>query len=263
MQTEKELNIMDPVKSCSRRLFAVLFTGTLLLFCAVAAAGYLGLNMASESLLVTLANADPSLSETQDISGQIAMFNDFFVTIAVPVAAGIFFIFFILSWAIARGLTASVIKSIQQPVRKKQPSEKATSPEARKEKENQDKRLFVHLMTVLQREGRLMDFFSEDLTVYEDAQIGAAVRNIQENCKKVVDKYLAPQAVVSEAEGEQITIYKGFDPNTVRLTGNVTGDPPFAGVVRHRGWKAEKVDLPTLSGAQDPGVIAPAEVEIL
>ncbi|MFA7167253.1 MAG: DUF2760 domain-containing protein, partial [Desulfoplanes sp.] len=81
--------------------------------------------------------------------------------------------------------------------------------------------------------------------------------------KKVVDKYLAPQAVVSEAEGEQITIYKGFDPNTVRLTGNVTGEPPFAGVVRHRGWKAEKVDLPTLSGAQDPGVIAPAEVEIL
>ena len=29
-----------------------------------------------------------------------------------------------------------------------------------------------------------MDFLQEDLSLYEDGQIGAAVRSIHENCKK-------------------------------------------------------------------------------
>ncbi|MBW2249010.1 MAG: DUF2760 domain-containing protein [Deltaproteobacteria bacterium] len=55
----------------------------------------------------------------------------------------------------------------------------------------------------------------------------------------------------------------GFDPDAIKLTGNVTGEPPFTGVLRHKGWRTRKLELPALSGGQDARIIAPAEVEIL
>ena len=35
-----------------------------------------------------------------------------------------------------------------------------------------------------------------------------------------------------------------------------------SGVLRHKGWKADKIDLPLLSPSTNTSVIAPAEVEI-
>jgi len=115
---------------------------------------------------------------------------------------------------------------------------------------------------VLQRQGRLVDFLSEDLDVYEDEQIGAAVRGIHENCKKVISKSLTLEAVISGSEGEEVTVDEGFDPGAIKLTGNVTGQPPFKGILRHKGWRTKKLELPVLSDAQDAAIIAPAEVEI-
>lgn len=123
-------------------------------------------------------------------------------------------------------------------------------------------RLFLHPLTALQREGRLLDFFEEDLTLYDDEQIGAAVRSIHEDCKKTIKKYINLKAVIAEEEGDEILIEKGFDIDSIALTGNVSGDPPFKGVVRHRGWKAGKKELPKLSDIQDATIIAPAEVEV-
>ena len=103
--------------------------------------------------------------------------------------------------------------------------------------------------------------FAEDLSLYEDAQIGAAVRTIQEDCKKTINKYLAPKAVVDQPEGEEVTIEADFDPSAIKLTGNVTGEPPFKGILRHKGWQATKSDLPELSDSQDSKIISPAEVD--
>ncbi|WP_051327799.1 DUF2760 domain-containing protein [Desulfatirhabdium butyrativorans] len=125
-----------------------------------------------------------------------------------------------------------------------------------------DKRLFLYLVGMLQREGRLLDFFNENLEDYEDAQIGAAVRNIHENCRKIVDRYLPLQPVVSQEEGEAITLQANFDAAAIKLVGQVGDHPPFTGVVRHRGWRVKKVVLPELSGNPDPDIIAAAEVEI-
>jgi hypothetical protein len=55
---------------------------------------------------------------------------------------------------------------------------------------------------------------------------------------------------------------KGFDPGAVKLTGNVVGEPPFTGILRHKGWRTRKLELPVLTETQDAGIIAPAEVEI-
>jgi hypothetical protein len=46
------------------------------------------------------------------------------------------------------------------------------------------------------------------------------------------------------------------------LTGKVVGEPPFKGILRHKGWQVGKLKLPTLSGSQNAKIIAPAEVEL-
>lgn len=127
---------------------------------------------------------------------------------------------------------------------------------------DEQKRLFVHLFAVLQREGRLMDFLQEDLSRFDDAQIGAAARGVHENCNKALARYLSPQPVMQQAEGETVVVPPDFDPEAVKLTGNVVGDPPFSGILRHRGWRLRSVAIPQLSVKDDPALIAPAEIEI-
>jgi len=123
----------------------------------------------------------------------------------------------------------------------------------------------VQILSALQREGRLMDFLQEDLGPYEDAQIGAAVRSVHEGCKKALSEHLELVPVFQQEEGAEVTVKKGFDARAVRLTGNVAGDPPFRGVLRHRGWQVARLDLPVpvadLLG-EKTWVLAPAEVEI-
>jgi Domain of unknown function (DUF2760) len=121
----------------------------------------------------------------------------------------------------------------------------------------------LQLLSILQREGRLIDFLQEDLSLYEDEQIGAAVRSIHAGCKGALASHVKLEPVVGDEEGSTITIAPGFDAHAIRLTGTVAGEPPFRGVVRHRGWRAVKVDLPqTMAGQNSQSVVAAAEVEI-
>jgi len=121
----------------------------------------------------------------------------------------------------------------------------------------------VQLLGLLQREGRLVDFLREEIQPYEDEQIGAAVRAIHESCRQVLTEHLTLEPVLSGNEGDEVTIPKDFDPSAIRLTGNVSGDPPFRGTLRHSGWRAKQVKLPSQPSGQDPKIVAPAEVEIL
>ncbi len=125
-----------------------------------------------------------------------------------------------------------------------------------------DRRLFLHLFAMMQREGRLMDFLAEDLDKYEDSQIGSAVRAIHANCVQIVREYLDPRPIMTQAEGERVTVEVDFDPGAIKLTGKVVGQPPFSGIIRHKGWQVGKIKLPTLSGRQNAEIIAPAEVEL-
>jgi len=120
----------------------------------------------------------------------------------------------------------------------------------------------IQMLGLLQKDGRLIDFLQEDIADYDDAQIGAAVRNIHRDCKNVLDEHLSLEAVMPNEEDEKVTVEPGFDPSTVRLIGNVTGEPPFSGVLRHHGWRAKDTKLPDLPESGDQTVIAPAEVEL-
>ena len=118
------------------------------------------------------------------------------------------------------------------------------------------------LLSLLQREGRLIDFLHESLDDYSDEDIGAAARDVHRGCKKVVDEYVSWEAMMPGEEDEPVTVAKGFDPMEVRLIGEVTGEPPFRGVLRHRGLRATSVSFPSLTPGMDRTIIAPAEVEL-
>jgi hypothetical protein len=120
----------------------------------------------------------------------------------------------------------------------------------------------VQLLALFQREGRLVDFLREDIQPYDDSQIGAAVREIHKACRQVLTEHLTLEPVLNGQEGDEVTVPKGFDPSAVRLTGNVSGEPPFRGSLRHAGWRASQVKLPAQPAGQDPKIVAPAEVEI-
>lgn len=120
--------------------------------------------------------------------------------------------------------------------------------------------LFV--LAMLQREGRLIDFLQEDMAAFADADIGAAARVVHAGCRKVLAQCLTLEPVLRDAEGAAVTIPAGFDANRIRLTGNIAGQPPFRGSLKHHGWATTSVRFPSSSDALDPRVIAPAEVEL-
>jgi Domain of unknown function (DUF2760) len=121
----------------------------------------------------------------------------------------------------------------------------------------------LRVLAVLQRDGRLIDFLEEDLDAYNDAQIGAAVRDIHRGCRKSLHDYLTIEPIINAAEEQRVTVPTDFDPAAIRLVGNVNGAPPFQGVLKHHGWRVRSVHLPLLPVARDDSsVLSPAEVEI-
>ena len=184
-----------------------------------------------------------------------------FYTWVVPSVCGVALVLGLIFWALLGAVVAPVLKPRESDTPKVSKKGKKDFL-AQKMEQERKRRLFLHTLSVLQREGRLLDFFAEDLGQYEDDQIGAAVRSIQDDCKKAVKKYINPVPVIDKEEGDRVTIEPGFDMDAIALVGNVTGEPPFEGVLRHPGWKAAKKELPKLSDIQDPGIMVPAEVEI-
>ena len=124
-----------------------------------------------------------------------------------------------------------------------------------------DPRAALQLLALLQREGRLVDFLEEDLAGFPDASIGAAARTVHAGCKRALDEYFRLEPVLKDAEGAQVTVPRGFDAAAIRLTGNVVGEPPFKGSLRHHGWRAREVKLPPPRDG-DAALLAPAEVEL-
>jgi hypothetical protein len=102
----------------------------------------------------------------------------------------------------------------------------------------------------------------EDISAYSDDQVGAAVRNLHDQSRESLNRYLRLAPVIDAVEGS-FTKLETNDPATVKLLGNVpVSGKASGGVLRHKGWRAEKIDLPPTPPAQSVTVIAPAEVEV-
>ncbi|HHJ38167.1 MAG: hypothetical protein AXA67_03495 [Methylothermaceae bacteria B42] len=120
----------------------------------------------------------------------------------------------------------------------------------------------LQFLGLLQGEARFIDFIEENISGYSDADVGAAARIVHEGCRKVLHDHFDIEPVRGEKEGTRITIPKGFDPAEIRITGNIVGQPPFQGVLVHRGWRVSNVKLPQLSEGHKVEILAPAEVEL-
>ena len=120
----------------------------------------------------------------------------------------------------------------------------------------------VQMLALLQRDGRLIDFLTENISAYPDAQLGAAVRTIHETCRQVLDHYVKLEPILNSEEDQPVTVQVGFDPAAIKLFGNMAGEPPVRGVLRHKGWRVKEMNLPPLAQGVGRLVVAPAEVEL-
>lgn len=120
----------------------------------------------------------------------------------------------------------------------------------------------LQILGILQRDSRFIDFLMEDIGAYSDDQVGAAVRDLHQQCRDSLNRYLRLGPVIDGVEGSPTKLDTN-DPATVKLLGNVpVSGKASGGLLRHKGWKAEKIDLPPLAAGSNVSVIAPAEVEI-
>ncbi len=120
----------------------------------------------------------------------------------------------------------------------------------------------LQLLALLQQEGRLIDFLEQDVASFSDADVGSAARVVHDGCRRALRAHAKLLPVRTEEEGARVTLAAGFSPDEIKLTGNVVGDAPFTGVLRHRGWRVTELVLPTAVRSYDARVLAPAEVEL-
>jgi hypothetical protein len=125
----------------------------------------------------------------------------------------------------------------------------------------------VQILALLQRESRLVDFVLEDIAEYTDEQVGSAVRPVHESCRATLQRHLKLAPVIDGVEGTVTKLatagIDAKDATSVKIVGNVPPDGKVdAGILRHRGWKAERLDLPSLRPGERATVIAPAEIEV-
>ena len=120
----------------------------------------------------------------------------------------------------------------------------------------------LQMLGILQRDARLLDFLMEDISGFEDDQVGAAVRDLHEQARAALTRHVQLEPVIDGVEGTYMRI-EAAEPNSVKLVGNVPASGKAqGGLLRHKGWRAGRVDLPVLAGGQKAEIIAPAEIEI-
>ncbi|KNA55697.1 hypothetical protein VCV51_031008 [Vibrio cholerae V51] len=120
----------------------------------------------------------------------------------------------------------------------------------------------LQLLSLLQKEARLIDFLQEEVSQFSDEEVGAAARVIHSGGQKVLREYLTLSPIRSEQEESRISVEAGFNTQEIRLTGQVTGQAPFVGTLIHKGWRADAITLPKLADNYDTSILAPAEVEL-
>ena len=79
------------------------------------------------------------------------------------------------------------------------------------------------LLAALQREARFVDFLQEDLQPYDDAQVGAIVRDVHRGCAGVVKRMFDVKPLTDAAEGTSLTIDAPVDPLKYQVSGASVG----------------------------------------
>jgi hypothetical protein len=116
------------------------------------------------------------------------------------------------------------------------------------------------VLSLLQREGRMIDFLMQDVNSFSDAEIGAAARLVHEGARKAIRSHAVVEPVRSEQEGARVELAAA--DASVKLIGSVSGSGPYKGALRHRGWRLASLSLPTPTADFDAAIISAAEIEL-
>lgn len=120
------------------------------------------------------------------------------------------------------------------------------------------------LLSLLQAKGRLLDFLMDDITAYENEQVGSAARVVHTGCQRVLKEYFDISPLLSEDEGATIRLQKDPSPLHYKIIGDLssTATEP-QGTLLHRGWKTNRINLPqSFRTDGSDHIIFPAEVEV-
>lgn len=154
----------------------------------------------------------------------------------------------------------SAIKAFFAVLKNPDLATKLIEPKKQEEKTSKQSQSHLKFLSMLQQSGRLIDFLKEDISSFSDEEVGACVRKIHADCAKLIEETVTVRPVIDENEGQSIEISAQYDPTKIKLVGNV-GEPPFKGVVIHKGWKAHKLSLPK-SSENLGDILYSAEVEV-
>ena len=160
-----------------------------------------------------------------------------------------------LSMAFKMIFSGTYTRSLLQPA----PAD-PVAPQVEIKENNQDSAL--QLISLLQKEGRLVDFINEDINSFADEQVAAAARVVHQGVKKALAEHVSFAPVSETPEGESITLGADYNRSQWQLTGNVAGQPPFTGTVIHKGWQVTEMKLPAVVEGTNLKVVAAAEVEL-
>ncbi len=116
------------------------------------------------------------------------------------------------------------------------------------------------VLSLLQREGRMIDFLMQDVSSFSDAEIGAAARLVHEGARKAIRSHAVVEPVRSEEEGARVVLAAA--DASVKLIGNLSGPGPYKGALRHRGWRVTSLSLPTPTADFDATIVSAAEIEL-
>ncbi|MCF6776315.1 DUF2760 domain-containing protein [Thiotrichales bacterium 19X7-9] len=125
-----------------------------------------------------------------------------------------------------------------------------------------DQTAALQLLHLLQKHGRLVDFLHEEILNYTDEEVGAAARIVHQGCKKVLSEHVQLTAIREENEDSSITVDKGFDTQKIHIIGDIQGEPPYQGVLVHKGWQVSGLNLPKVTDKAKLSIVNPAEVEL-
>ena len=189
---------------------------------------------------------------TPELAGRSTLLN------SIGLVAALLVLFLILVFPSKNGNELEEIK--EKPV-SLAPAAILSSPEV----QASNRAAVAQFLSLLQTHGRFVDFLMEDISKYDDAQVGAAGRIIHQGCGALLRDRFDIQPIQVGSQNQTVTLNPGFRAEQFRLVGKVAGSPPFQGRLIHSGWKATKVDIPPVSQkdlASLP-VIFPAELQVL
>ena len=120
----------------------------------------------------------------------------------------------------------------------------------------------VFLLSLFQKQGRLVDFLQQDIASFSNAEVGEAARVVHDGCARVLGDYFTLEAIRAEEEGALVSVDTDYNLSEITLTGNLRGSAPYRGELLHHGWKICDQHPPEQLDPKARFIVQPAEIEV-